>query len=153
MANVTDFSTPTVPKGSPFRAFLYGTIGACGLVLNIFLLSTLPRCKKLHHSAMAIFLSIYTANIIGLLPKTFYSPAVAIRGYPILEEGFLKRVPGAMVTTGVYFNLTLVACMALNRFAVFKSKYLYGKLFTKSRSRIAVFICLMIGSSWGVRRC
>ncbi len=91
------------------------------------------------------------ANIVGLLPKTFYSPAVSIRGCAILDNGLLKRVPGAMVTTGVYANLTLVTCMAVNRFTSFKSRVAYERLFCKNRSRLAVFICLTVGLLWGAQ--
>ncbi len=69
--------------------------------------------------------------------------------YPI-GDGFIHRLVGPLVVFGVISNLTLSACMAINRMVMFKSRALYEHLFSPTRTRIACTACLLCGAVWAV---
>ncbi len=46
----------------------------------------------------------------------------------------MRRLAGLLVVFGTYGNVTLSVCMAINRLVTFKSRLLYARLFSPTRT-------------------
>lgn len=148
MNNTQNQSVP-IAAGSLTVAITYGTLGGFGLVANLMVTLVLPSCDQLSYSARALMILLCCSNMLGLTPATFYSPIVASRGSSP-EIPFLRRLAGFMLVTAVFTNLALSACIAVNRWSVMKSRALHARIFTPNRTRLACFLCVLCGSSWGI---